>query len=37
MHLGNFLFNPLTVLDVYIRLKTIAACIGNSASYSQNS
>jgi len=25
--------NPLTALDVYIRPKTIAACIGYSASY----
>jgi len=28
--------NPLTALDVYIRPKIIAACIGYSASYCQN-
>jgi len=30
------MFNLLTALDVYIRSKTIAACIGYSASYSQD-
>jgi len=29
-------FNPLTALEEYIRPKTIAACFGYSASYSQN-
>jgi len=28
--------NPLSVFDVYIRPKTIAACTGDSASYSEN-
>jgi len=28
--------NPSTALDEYIRPKTIAACIGYSASYSRN-
>jgi len=27
---------PLTALDAYIRPKTVVACIGYSASYSQN-
>jgi len=30
------LINRLTALDEYIRPKNIAACIGYSASYSQN-
>jgi len=34
--LNGVLLNPLTALDVYIRPETIAACIGYSASNSQN-
>jgi len=30
------LLNPLTVFDGYIRAKTVVACIGYSASHSQN-